>query len=424
MIVRTKGGNREVRSFALTDMVRWGVGGGLRSLQSQFGEKELRGLPAIHRAVRLRAEAIAALRLYCWRGEGPQRERVDGVWQSQLFADPSPNECQTRFGFWETVEESLSYRGNAFIWKNTDGGKIVDWWALHPDQIKATFGDDGSIRYEVKVAPGYVDPVGRGTATYTVDYETLIHIRGHGEGGQLMAPSPVQVFRTQGMAMVGRQRHQARMYRRGIAGQVAVIFPQGIGKEAADQWREAYRANYEGTEGETTLVMGGGADIKPIGLSPEDIQFVEMEKLTVYDASWMMGVPANLLGITVNEKGTPNLEQDLMTWLRFGLGPEIGRIESAIYADETLFGNARTYPGFDTDDFVRGDLATEAQILQTDVQTGILLPDEARAMKGLPPLPGGAGMIPQIVPVGGTPNPKPNTAPEDVPDGADADPKE
>lgn len=402
MIVRAKGGrNVELYSFALTDMVRYGYQG-LRGLQPKWGEREMRGIPAIHRAAKLRAEAVAQLRLGCYRGEGPSRARVETTWQAKLFRG-KPNPVQTRFGFWETVEESLAYRGNSYVWKNADGGKVVEWWALHPDQVERT--KEGS--YKITVAPGYVDPVGKGNGVYTVDSSTILHIRGHGQGGQLVAPSPVEVFREALAGPIGRQRHEARMWRRGTALQVAIEFPAGVTKEQADLWREGWRENYEGTSGETTAVVGGGGKITPVGMTLADATFVEMANLTVQDASRIMAVPANLLGYSILARGTANLEQDTTTWLRFGLGPELGRIEDALKADDQLFGAAGRglLPVFDTEGFVRGDVITEDKVAHQRVQDGRLLVDEWRAKQGLPPLPNGAGMVPQIVPVGGGANP-------------------
>lgn len=423
MIVRTRDGEERF-AFALTDMVRWGYTG-LRSLQPHFGEREMRGIPAIARAARLRAEAVASLNLNVWRGENVNRARVDNTWQARLFSG-APNPVQTLFDFWETVEESQAYRGNSFIWKTVANGRIGEWWALHPDQVEPK--TDGS--FTITVAAGYIDPTGQGPGKYSgLGPDTILHIRGHGQGGQILAPSPVQQFRDAMAGPVGRQRHEGRMWRRGIAGQLGVQFPAGVSKDQADQWREAYRSNYEGTDGETTIVVGGGATLTPIGLTPADAQFVEMAHLTVEDAARIMGVPANLLGVSVQQRGSPHLEQDLLMWLRFGLGPQLERIESALLADDTLFGvsarlSAETrgslgiYPKFNTDGFVRGDNLTEAQILQTDVQAGILLPDEARQIKGYPPLPGGVGQIPQITPVGGAPNATPiNPDPDDTPNG-------
>jgi HK97 family phage portal protein len=217
----------------------------------------------------------------------------------------------------------------------------------------------------------------------------------------LMAPSPFEVNRDVINSAIARQRHEARMWRRGTALQVAIEFPPGVSKESADQWREVWRSNFEGTEGETTAVIGNGGQIKPIGMTATDAQFVDMANLTVQDASRIMGVPANLLGSQVVKVRT-NLEDDLMAWLRFGLGPELQRIEEALYSDPDLFGGSQTYPAFDTSEFVRGDLATEAAILQGFVQSGVLLPNEARQQLGYEPHPDGDVL--QITPVGGAPN--------------------
>ena len=366
---------------------------------STLGEKEMRGVPAIHRAARIRAEALACLELCCYSGEGAERVERPNVPQAQLFAG-RPNEYQTKFNFWETVGESLAYRNKASIWKNLDpiSGRVLEWYALHPDQVECK-GD----YYRVTVRNGYVDPVGRGPAEYEVDDSTLLFIRGYGEGGTLDPPTPIQVFRSALAGPIGRQRHEARMWRRGTSLQVAIEFPQGVSSQQADEWREGWRSNYEGTEGETTAVIGGGATIKPIGMTLADAQFVEMSKLTVDDASRIMGVPGRLLGLSAEFNKNIPLEQDLAEWLRFGLQPELYRIESALGSDDELFPpGSQTYPLFDTETFVRGDLETEDAIAHARIQDGRLTVNEWRAMNNLDPLPGGD--MPQITPVGGAPN--------------------
>lgn len=401
MIVRTRNlGQMELRSFALTDMVRWGYSG-LRNLTPQVGEREMRGIPALTRAARIRAGAVAQLGLYCWRGEGPTRQRVDGVWQAKLFANPKPNPQQTKFSFWETVEESLAFREIAYIWKNTSGGKVLEWYALHPDQVVVE--KDGS--YTVIVAAGFIDPTGRGPGKYKgLDESTLLMIRGFGEGGTLV-PNPIEkIYREKLAGPIGRQRHESRMWRRGTAIQQAIVFPKGVSKSQADVWKEGWRGTHEGTEGDTTAVIGDGAELKPIGMTMADAKFVEMAHLTLEDAALIMGLPADMLGVTLTTR-PPDLEQIRQQWLQDGLGPELGRIEAALFADLDLFGNSLTYPAFNTNGFVRGDILTEAQIVVSDVQAGILTSNEGRAIRGYPPHPDGDTL--QITPVGGAPNAQP-----------------
>lgn len=415
MILRVQGqGELESRSFALTDMVRWGYSD-LRNVSPGGATAgAVAGIPAINRAARMRAEAVASLDLGCWRGTGVQRTKVDRVWQANLFSQARYNDWQTRFDFWEAVEESLSYRGNAYVWKLVDQGRIVQWFALHPDQVKV----QGDGRYEVRTMAGYVDPVGKGNGRYTVDNRTIIHFRGHGQGGTGAAPSPIKVFQDALGAPIARTQHELRMWNRGTMLQGVVTFPQGVTSDQADTWREMWKATYEGMEGDTTAVLGGGATFQTVGMTFDDAMFVDMAHLTVEDASRIMGVPANLLGAQLN-RSVPNLEQDLAAWLRFGLGPELERIETTLAADPDLFPmGATTYPRFDTDEFVRGELITEANIMHLRIQDGTLTPDESRAALGLPPHPNGMGATPQITPVGGAPNaqtpPIPSTIPKSV----------
>lgn len=403
MIIRTQNqGQLELRAFALTDMVKWGYGS-LRNVGVRVDQSAVRGIPAIHRAARIRAEALASLRLYCWRGEPPARTRIDTVWQARLFAG-RPNYDQTRFDFWETVGESLAYRNNAYIWKNVDpaSSQIVDWFALHPDQVQCK----GNGLYDVKSMDGYVDPVGRGDASYQVDQSTILHIRGHGAGGTYEAPSPIQVFREALSSPIERQRHEASFWHKGTALRLAVKFPSTVTKEQADEWRQSWRETYEGGGGETTAVIGGGAEIMPISMTAKDAEFVAMAHLTIEDAARIMGVPADLLDLRMGERmSAGTLEDTLTRWYRFGLGPELERIEAALSDDYELFGNGRTVPGFQAESVIRGDVKTEDDIAHQQVQDGRLLVDEWRESKGLAPLPGGAGKIPQVVPVGGGPNP-------------------
>jgi HK97 family phage portal protein len=350
--------------------------------------------------------------MYCWRGEGVTRRRVDSVWQARLFARPDPNPQQTRFDFWETLEESMCYRGNSYAWKikSAGGGQVLEMYALHPDQV--TVEKDGS--YTVVVASGYVDPTGEGPGKYKgLDGGTIIHVRGHGNGGQLIAPTPIEVFREKMAGPVGRQRHEARMWRRGTALQSVIVFPKGVSKSQADVWKEGWRGNHEGTEGDTTAILGDGAELKPIGMTMADAKFVEMAHLTIEDAALIAAMPADMLGVPLTTR-QPQMEDVRREWLTDGLNPELARIESAFEADLDFFGGAQTYPGFDTDGFVRGDNQTEAAIVVGDVQAGIITPNEGRAIRGYPPLPGGDKL--QLTPVGGAPNPNTSSDSSDEPD--------
>lgn len=401
MILTGRAGDREVRSRLSEAEVLgsdWQVLG--PSLGTGAGNPY--GVAAFYRGVRLTAEAIGSLVLNVYSGEGPQRSRVAGSRVARFLAS-RPNAQQSSFGFRETIAESIATRGNAYVWLMIDpsSGQVVEWWALHPDQVTVA-KVRGELVYNVVVKPGYVDPTGRGgTAKYELSAREMLHVRGFGDGGTIVAPSPVELHADALMAARERQKHESRFYQSGTAQALAAIFPGDVKRDQANQYREHWEATYGGASNAGRLrILGGGADLKPIGLSLRDAQFVESLMLTVDEAARMTGVPASLLG---GDQAVP-LEQELGRWLRFGLGPLCCRIEAALNEHPSFgFSRPRAYAAFDTDGFVRGDVKTEADIVHAHVQSGILLVDEARAVLGLDPLPNGLGQIPQIVPVGGSP---------------------
>lgn len=395
MIVETASGRQVDLRFQMSDLPA-------RMLRAVSGTPvspaAVAGIPALHRAVRLKAEQLAKLRLTCRVGLAPQDEPAPSVWQARFF-QARPNPVQTRFGFWETVGESLGWRNNAYAWLNIDPAsrRLVEWWALHPDQVVVK--DDG---YHVTVAPGYIDPVGKGRGRYVVGADTILHFRGHGAGGTLVAPDPIQVFRDALAIPLQRQRREAQMWAKGSNVQLAIELPAEINQPAADRLRTMWRETYDHADGETTAVLGGGGTVKTIGMTMEQAQWVESANLTISDASRITGVPAALLGV-VGENHPP-LEQVRAEWLEFGLSSDVERLESHLESHPALFPTGtRPRPRFETTGVVRGDLKTEAEIEHMQIQDGSLLIDEARERRGMPPLPDGVGQIPQVIPVGGSP---------------------
>lgn len=366
------------------------------------------GLPAVHAAVTLAAEAVAGLPMRVWRGELPMRERVTNVWQYQLLRG-SPNPVQSAFMFWETVQASLDFRNNAYIWKSKDEhGRVIMLWALHPDQVVPGLGVNRAVEYQVIFGDNGITPFGAERyGSVRVDTSTILHIRGRGGLGVLVPPSPIAQFRLALGTAAAKQQLEATVYRNGAAGGLIVTFPAGVTKQQADIWREGFDTEHAGPyNAGRTKVIGAGATVTSVGMTQKDAEYVEAMNLSVLDVARIFRVPAWLLGVDqkLDRPQSPEHEQD--RWLRHGLTPRLNRIESAINADVDLFspfGSPGIYAAFDTAGLIRGDLATEAEISLKKVQSGQWLVDEARAKDGLPPLPDGIGMIPQIIPVGGSP---------------------
>ena len=418
MILRTSTGARRVESRSADSLAY-----ALEQLGMQTrgavavgaSERGVRGIPAFGRAAELKAKEIASLEMGVWRGDLPYRERAAGTWQGRLFRG-RPNAQQTSVDFKQTIGTSLVFRSNAYVLLMSDPatGRVVEMWALHPDQV-APYCSNGRVGYTVRVDHGFVDPFGRGRAVYDVSAEQMVHLRDDAEGGLLVAPSRVERFAAALGPMVDRQQHEAAAWQNGARVKLAVEFPAEMPREKAMAWRSSFDDVHGGASGHPVMVLGGGAQVKPVGMTMRDAEFVASARLGVEECARIVGVPLSLLDSGV----TPPLEQELSRWLRFGLLPELVRVEAAFNEHPALRmdRDRGVYFAFATETFVRGDVLTEAQVMHMRVQSGVLLADEARAQLGLDPLPDGLGQIPQIVPVGGAANP---VAPDAAPPVADA----
>lgn len=421
MILATLHGAREVRAFPQSMTNPPSRGGAVYAGgQVRVDSTTVVGLPAVDAAVRGASEALACLSLRVWRGEGTERRAVTGTWQARFLAQPRPNPAQTWFEFWETAEASLTARRNAFIWRDTVDGRVVAMWALHPDQVMVGIDDQaGDPRYRVIVGGGWMDPTGLANGhrpkTVEVGPEVVLHAKGPGGGGRALAPSPIEVFRASLGGALAQQASQEAFYTRGTAGGHVIAFPQDLParavREAKALWDES-NAGVGNAYG--TRVLSGGATITPVTVSQSDAQFVETAQLSIEDAARIFQWPASLIGggAGVGQRGGPmSPEHEMTRMVRYCLTPRMRRWEAILLADPLLFGpGARDYPAWDREGLIRADVATQSAADAQLVNAGILLVDEARALRGQPPLPNGWGQIPQIVPVGGSPYGVPDPA--------------
>jgi HK97 family phage portal protein len=415
VILRTiGGGDLSVRDASLGALIR-ATDGGLRSSAPGVTSRLVFGLPAWHAAVRLASQSVAEMRhLRVWRGEGTARKPVQSTWQARFFAGV-PNDLQEPwYSVLAQTEASLTNSNNAYWLKITDdAGRVSVVYVPDPQAVEVKWSREKRTRlYRVRLSDA--------APTDWLDPQHVLHFRRLNLPGCVKDPTPIEIHRDSLAAAVAKVRYEASYYDEGIMQSLAVTMPGEMKPDEADRWREVFQNSHAGSDNAHQVrVFGGGATVATVGLSLRDSQYIESMQMSIEDVARITGVQASLLGGTGSGGGrkddsapiTPEHEQD--RWWRYGLGPRLTQLEEWVKADPSFFGPAaRDYPMFDSSSVFRGDLMTEAEIEHMQIQDGSLLADEARAKRGLPPLPNGLGQIPQIVPVGGTPNPTPTPAPE------------
>lgn len=415
MIVKTRGGGDrlvESRAASLTGLAAMLESAGLSSRGSTsiaVTEEKLVGLPAANLAVGLAATAIAELELGVFRGKDVARRKVSTTWQARFFAG-QPNAYQSWSALLEDTEAALTTGWSAFWRLDLDAvsGRVVGAHFLPRSIVDARWAYDADRpEYRYRLGSGWSE----WTSTRVVQFRV-----GFPSPGELIPPRPVEVARDLIASMLSKPKHARATYEKGAARQLALTFPETVTPEQAELYRRKLEPKMTGSANAGSVrVFGGGATVTTVGLTLDEMQWVEAMQLDAEQIGQLFRVPASLLGVQKSDR-LLSPEHEETRWDRYYLGPRRTRIEETLKVSPLLFGpGARDYPAF-VPRPIRADVLTTARALVALVQAGIYLPDEARAELGKTELADGVGQIPQITPVGGAPNPDP--APMPIPDPA------
>ena len=142
-------------------------------------------------------------------------------------------------------------------------------------------------------------------------------------------------------------------------------------------------------------MLEGGADVGTIGIKPSDAQLLESRGFSVEWICRWVRVPPWMVGHTEKSSswGT-GIEQQMIGFLTFTLGPWLKRIEQAISKD--LLSPAdrlRFYPKFAVEGLLRADSAGRASFYGAMVNNGILTRDEVRELEDREPMGGNAAVL-------------------------------
>lgn len=401
MIVATRSGNRELRTFGPdTSRGTFSVAGRAWSGEVITDEKAL-GLSAIGRAHRLVCGVVASLPVFVWEGVGGNKTRRDGTPVARLLAQPVAG--MSSFDWRWDVASALETDENAFLLKVRDGaGRVVELQPIPNAYVSGSVDKTGNKTFQVWTPAGLV----------TMTALDILHIRGQTTRGGLFGVSRIRQHTDPIGSMVAAQRFEGSYFRNDARpGLIVETGGERVTVDQANEWVSNWVASHQGpaNAGKPT-VLGGGwkATVAPISL--HDAQFVEGRQFGVEETGRIMDIDPALLGAP--EDGDVR-RTALELFLKLQLPPRLRRIEAALLADMDIFRLGDSlYPEFRVDDLMFADPLTRAQVQHYRVQDGTELVDEARADNGRPPLPDGAGQVPQITPVGGAPNPSLTTTQE------------
>jgi HK97 family phage portal protein len=334
-------------------------------------------LLAVSACVRILSDTVAGLPFDAVKAVGDVRSTIEpppGI-VSDPFGGANDSRFPTRRLGLSQLMVSLLLRGNAYLLVQSRDRmyRPTRLRVLHPDRVRCTFNDAGERVYEVDRRP--------------VDSGDVVHILGLSYPEAATGISVLSYARNAIGLGLAAEEFGARFFGSGAHMSGIIEVPGDLDKERARGLKEGFTASHAGLKNSHTVgVLSGGAQWKPISVTPEDAQFLGTRAAQNLDMAMLFGVPPHMLGqVDKTTSWGTGIEQQALGFLAYTLNPWIGRFEDAWSAMLPKPHTAR----FNVDGLLRTDAAGRYAVYSVARSAGILTPNEIRALENFPPVDGG-----------------------------------
>jgi HK97 family phage portal protein len=246
----------------------------------------------VHRAVRLVAEAAAALPMTLLEGGRATGEHP----LLALLARPNPREGGQRF--LESLYGHLLVSGNAYVEAALLDGMPRELYALRPDRMRVVPGPDGwPAAYDYAVGAETVRFAAAGEGPAPILHLTLFHPTDDHYGLSPMeaAAAALDIHNAAGAWNKALLDNAARP-----SGALVYAGPAGqtFTEEQFARRKAELEESYQGPPNAgRPLLLDGGLDWRALSLTPKEMDFIEAKNAAAREIALAFGVPPLLLGL-------------------------------------------------------------------------------------------------------------------------------
>ena len=283
-------------------------------------------MTAVYSCVRILSEAVAGLPLHVYRyGEnGSKVKALDHPLYRLLHDEPNPE--MTSFNFRETLMGHLLLYGNAYAQIIRNGkNEIVALYPLMPNKMTVDRDEAGRLYYTYY--RGSDEAIKDKDFAVTLHSSDVLHIPGLGFDG-LDGYSPIAMAKNAiGMA-IACEEYCAKFFANGAAPGGVLEHPGTI--KDPQRVRESWQSTFGGSGNANKIaVLEEGMKYTPIGISPEQAQFLETRKFQINEIARIFRVPPHMVG-DLEKSSFSNIEQQSLEFVKYTLDPWVIRWEQSI----------------------------------------------------------------------------------------------
>ncbi len=347
-------------------------------------ERSAMQMTAVYSCVRILSEAVAGLplHLYKYTDSGGKAMALDHPLYHLLHDEPNPE--MSSFVFRETLMTHLLLWGNAYAQIIRNGkGEVVSLYPLMPNRMEVNRDKNGKLYYLYSTQSDDA-PTVNGTTVY-LDPSEVLHIPGLGFDG-LVGYSPIAMAKNAiGMA-IACEEYGAKFFANGAAPGGVLEHPGTI--KDPQRVRESWQSTFGGSGNANKIaVLEEGMKYTPIGISPEQAQFLETRKFQINEIARIFRVPPHMVG-DLEKSSFSNIEQQSLEFVKYTLDPWVIRWEQSIM--RSLFSEAekkKYFVKFNLEGLLRGDYQSRMNGYAIGRQNGWMSANDIRELENLDRIP-------------------------------------
>ncbi|WP_195923671.1 phage portal protein [Clostridium tepidum] len=341
-------------------------------------------MTAVYSCVRILAEAVAGLplHLYKYTDSGGKEKALSHPLYFLLHDEPNPE--MSSFVFRETLMTHLLLWGNAYAQIIRNGkGEVIALYPLMPNRMSVDRDSSGALYYTYTK---YSDeaPTMK-SMTVTLRPSDVFHIPGLGFDG-LVGYSPIAMAKNAiGMA-IACEEYGAKFFANGAAPRGVLEHPGTIKdpQKVRDSWNAAYQGS---SNSHRVAVLEEGMKYQPIGISPEQAQFLETRKFQINEIARIFRVPPHMVG-DLEKSSFSNIEQQSLEFVKYTLDPWVIRWEQTISRALLRPDEKKLYfAKFNVDGLLRGDYVSRMNGYATARQNGWMSANDIRELENIDRIP-------------------------------------
>jgi HK97 family phage portal protein len=350
----------------------------------------------VYTLVRKRALATRRLpfKVYRREGDGGRTEQRDSPF-AKLLRFPNPRMSAALM--WEWTSSTLDIYGEAIWLKVRDGrGKPGQLWPVHPSNISTEIAVGDRAR-QLGVTSGslvyvyYAGVIANADPAFVIPETDVVHFKNYNPEATVRGLSPLEPLRQTLVNEDAARRASTAFWSNGARPSGYLSHP----KTLSDGAMKRLSANWNDIHGGVDnfgkwAILEEGMEPKVLSLTAEESQYIESRKLNREEACAVYDTPPPVVHI-LDRATFSNITEQMRSMYRDTMAPHLGGFEATVEfqlrpefaADGDLYGE------FLMDEVLRGTFEERMTQMQAAVNSGLLTPNEGRAIDNRPAMPGG-----------------------------------